>query len=249
METAKKNSENASIAAIRSYVMAREPFADPVNLATQAEALLAVAINAPSRPRESPDGGSRPPFEPPKDENFGRFRPGAEDNGQPPPPPPNDQFGPPGLRRPDDRERDRSHGPPPHERGVNHPLGAVMYITGLAHYRAGEFQQAIERFQEALTDRRWIAREIIYPTLAMAYHRNGQAEEAREAFATSAKAIDGWTDKMLNGSVGTLPFPWFDWIEVKLLHSEASVLLTGFTPAEDPRIRQIEARAMAAIRE
>ena len=60
---------------------------------------------------------------------------------------------------------------------------------------------------------------------------------------------DGWTDKMLNGSVGILPFPWFDWIEVKLLHSEASVLLTGFTPADDPRIRQIEARAMAAIRE
>jgi len=30
---------------------------------------------------------------------------------------------------------------------------------------------------------------------------------------------------------------------------QMSVLLTGFTPAEDPRIRQIEARALAAIRE
>lgn len=246
METAKKNSENASIAAIRSYVMAREPFADPVDLAAQAEAQLAVAINDRPHPQDRSDGGSGSPSGPPTGETFGRFRPGAEDNGQPPP---DERFGPPGNRRPDDRERDRSHGPPGHERGINHPLGAVMYITGLAHYRAGDYQKAIERFQEALTDHRWLAREIVYPALAMAYHRNGQAEEAREAFASSATAIDGWTDIMLNGSVGTLPFPWFDWIEVKLLHSEASILLTGFTPAEDPRIRQIEARALAAIRE
>ena len=245
MDIASQNSENASIAAIRSYVMAREPFTNPVNLATQAEALLAAAINDPSHPQDSPDGGN----DPPADERFGRFRPGAEDFGQPPPPPPDDRFGAPGFRGPDDRERDRNPGPPPHLRRLNHPRGAVMYITGLAHYRAGEFQKAIERFQEVLTDRSWVAREIVYPALAMAYHRNGQAEEAREAFASSAKAIDSRTDEMLSGSVGTLPFPWFDWIEFKLLHSEASVLLTGFTPAEDPRIRQIEARAQAAIRE
>lgn len=129
----------------------------------------------------------------------------------------------------------------------NHPFGPVAYVTGLAHYRAGNFGLAIQRLQQALNDDNWSAAKITYPALAMAFHRNGQAEEARTAFQSSEAALDKWTQEMLKNPVGRMPIPWFDLIEFKLIHAEASVLLTGFTPAEDPRLRELEARALEAI--
>ncbi|APZ96919.1 serine/threonine protein kinase [Fuerstiella marisgermanici] len=234
LELAKQNSATISIAEIRSYVMAQQPIVDTTELASQAEYLLSRASH-PDRYGEE----RRPPRPGGFDNRISRGRPGGDRRGIDPPGQSamGHLLGPP---RGDDLRRSRR---------VDHPFGAVTYIAGLAHYRDGNFPKAIERFREALNDQGWFARNIVYPGFAMALHRNGQAEEAREAFARSAESISGWTDEMLNGPVGTMPFPWFDWIEVKLLHAEASVLLTGFMPADDPRMRQIEVRAAAAIRE
>lgn len=172
--------------------------------------------------------------------------------------PPNKTQGPPrrgdGFEGPD-------HGRPGMSRGgagqrnnfgnfqVIHPVGAASYITGLAHYRAEQYELAIQRFQEALNSVDWSARDITYPALAMAFHRNGQAEEARTAFQSSKEWLNRWTEDMLNNAIGDTPFPWFDLIEAKLLHAEASLMLTGFIPAEDPRLRELEDRAYSALRE
>jgi tetratricopeptide (TPR) repeat protein len=123
-----------------------------------------------------------------------------------------------------------------------------LYIEGLAHYRAGDYQRAVERLREALTlPPDWPARALCYPAVAMAYHRLGQADEARQALASAEQAIDGWTETMLRGAVGTMPIAWSDWLEGRHFYHEAKQLLTGAPVPDDPRLWAIEKRTLAAL--
>lgn len=81
----------------------------------------------------------------------------------------------------------------------------------------------------------------------MAYHRTGDAQKAQEAFETTRQKIDAWTAAIQKGPVGSMPIPWLDWIECLLLQREASILLTGFAPADDPRLRDAQLRAERLI--
>ena len=147
----------------------------------------------------------------------------------------------------------RTEGPPrdrppsPDSRRMGHPRGGSFYTAGIALYRAGRYEEAIRRLEEALSDDRWRANAIVYPALAMAYQRTGKAEEARKAFEASRQQIDEWTSAIQRGPVGRMPIPWFDWIECLILHREASLLLTGFAPADDPRLRQVQQNALRLI--
>jgi hypothetical protein len=124
-----------------------------------------------------------------------------------------------------------------------------LYVAGWAHYRAGQFEQAITRLTESNADH-WPGRGIGQPVLAMAYHRAGCGDEAREALAAAEKMIDEWTNEISQSPVGTMPpIPWFDWIECLVLFREAKILITGFAPPDDPRLRAIEEQALATIRE
>jgi hypothetical protein len=62
------------------------------------------------------------------------------------------------------------------------------------------------------------------------------------------EVLDGWATAMLQGDVGTMPVPWFDYIEFLLLHREASELVTGKPFKPDPRWITIQDRAWAATR-
>ena len=118
----------------------------------------------------------------------------------------------------------------------------------LAHYRAGQYELAVQRFLDSLNmDLNWNARGINYPPLAMAYHRLGQADEARAALAAAEQAIDGWTEVMVQGPVGTWPILWFDWLECQHFYREARLLLTGSPPPACPRLRLLRERALAAL--
>jgi eukaryotic-like serine/threonine-protein kinase len=131
---------------------------------------------------------------------------------------------------------------------LTEPINWHLYVTGLAHLRAGQYERAVERLQESLTvDPRWNARAINYPALAMAYHHLGKADEARRALASAEKAIDRWTEILFKGPVGTMPIPWFDWLECLMFYREAKLLLTGSPPAEDHRLRTVRERALAAL--
>jgi tetratricopeptide (TPR) repeat protein len=123
-----------------------------------------------------------------------------------------------------------------------------LYIAGLAHYRAGQYDQAVDRLNASLArEPSWPARAINYPALAMAYHRLGKAAEARQALDSAEKAIDGWTEAMYQGPVGGMPIPWTDWLECRLLYREAKRLITGSAPPSDPRLRAIQDRTLAAL--
>jgi tetratricopeptide (TPR) repeat protein len=134
-----------------------------------------------------------------------------------------------------------------------------LYVLGVVHYRAGQHEQAIRCLQESLAeDPTWQARAINYPVLAMAYHRLGQAAEARKALDEAARAIDQWTRDRYQSRGGQSvthlmtpaywPIPWWDWLECQLYYREARVLIDGSRPPDDPRLCVLRARALNGLR-
>lgn len=232
LEQTSNLSTGKSIALIRSCVMSPTPVSSPQELAKRAEDLL---LESRRRADEHFGRDGKPPRPPGR--RGGRGGPGG---GKEPPFPNN---GPRNWPRPPGGRGGRG-GPP---RAIFYPHGATAYVAGLAHYRAGQYEQAVLRLTEAMEDYRWSARPIVYPVLAMALHRVGKAEKARDALVTSAKEIDQWTTEMQEGPTGSMPIPWFDWIECQLLHREASILLAGFAPADDQRLRKLEQRALDVL--
>ena len=76
------------------------------------------------------------------------------------------------------------------EAGVNRfpEAGWIRYHLGLVHYRAGRYEQAIERLDESMkVDPDWDALALTLPLLAMAHHRLGHAEEAQEVAGEGAR--------------------------------------------------------------
>ena len=156
--------------------------------------------------------------------------------------PNNPGFGPreaPRWRPPDSGQ------PPPRPPRPDHLL---HYLAGLAHYRAGEMNTAIQHLKESMdVDPRWPASAIGLPVLAMAHQRLGQNDQARQTLTRADETIDDWLNQMLDSPVGSTPVPWFDLLEYLCLHREAQILITGNTPPDDARMQTLQDRALAAI--
>ncbi len=227
LKQAEQQDQPPSMELIRSCVMSPRPVTDPNLLADQAVTWMKQWEDEFHKPLRRPPGFP-PEFPGP---------PNAHPNDWP--------NGPPHSREPG-----APRNPPPARRGFRpprSPRGVTQYTVGLALYRAGRYTDALAAFRDAISDDGWRHRTIALPALAMAYHRNGDAAQAREAFEKSEQEIDTLTRSIERGPVGAMPIPWFDWIECLLLHREASILLTGFAPAEDPRLREVEQRALRSI--
>jgi tetratricopeptide (TPR) repeat protein len=135
----------------------------------------------------------------------------------------------------------------------------ILYLLGVAQYRAGQYAPAVRRLRESLRGYPdWSAGAIGYPVLAMAHHRLGQTNEARQALEAAAKAIDGWTEQRYqvqdwrgwvhhHGAEASWPIDWWDWLECRLYYHEARVLIDGSPPRDDPRLHVLRARAFASL--
>jgi eukaryotic-like serine/threonine-protein kinase len=126
--------------------------------------------------------------------------------------------------------------------------GANLYVAGWAHLRAGNLEKAIQRLEESNSEENhWFGRGIGYPLLAIAYHESGGGEDAVTAFEQSQVLFDRWVDESVQRSKGLPSIPWVDWIEFLIHHRNASIAVKGHTPALDPRLRQMEEFARAAV--
>jgi serine/threonine protein kinase/Flp pilus assembly protein TadD len=144
----------------------------------------------------------------------------------------------------------------PNDRGDWH----VLYLAGIAHYRAGHHEQAAGRLQAALeAGPQWPVQTLNNPILAMAHHRLGHPAEARKALNAAARAIDQWTEEMYRqqgdrrwarhfGAAGSWPIAWWDWLELQIYYREAKLLIDGALPPADPRLHVLRARALAGLR-
>ncbi len=205
------------IVALRSCLVAPHPRADLDRLVRMAEGILEAAPPGPFGPESF--GGGPPDFR----RERAPERPPAGEPGRP---------------------AGRDFGPP----GPSPPQELRAYVAGLAHYRAGQIERAITDLREALRPGPHQAGlRLPMPVLAMAYHRTGRLDEARQTLGEAAKDLDQRLDAIQQGEVGSMPGLWYDFVEYLLLYREATELITGSPPAEDPRLGSIEKRALAAV--
>ncbi len=114
---------------------------------------------------------------------------------------------------------------------------AFSYVQGLAHYRAGQHEQAIRHLSAAMeTYPHWQANALIRLVLAMAHHRLGHAEEARRWLEKAHDPRGGEAYGLKPGEVisAVTPF-WWDRGDYQILRREADELILGSVlPAKPP---------------
>ncbi|MGB7324319.1 MAG: serine/threonine-protein kinase [Rubripirellula sp.] len=124
--------------------------------------------------------------------------------------------------------------------------GVNLYVAGWAHLTAGNNERALVRLKES-SGANWFGRGIAHPLIAIAHHRMGNAEEAVRSFEQSQGFLDRILDESVAQSKGSPSIPWIDWVEFLINHREASIVVKGFTPAVDPRFRQMQNFSEATI--
>lgn len=124
----------------------------------------------------------------------------------------------------------------------------LAYVLGVAHYRAGQYEQAVQSCRRSLTlNPIWQAQTVNSPILAMAHYRLGQGRAAREALDEAAKARDRGVQEMYQAEVGFWPIFWRDWLESELRYREARELLNLPPPPDDPRVHFLRGRALSYL--
>jgi WD40 repeat protein/serine/threonine protein kinase/tetratricopeptide (TPR) repeat protein len=99
-----------------------------------------------------------------------------------------------------------------------------LNTLGATLYRAGRYEEAIRRLDEAIRVRGGDAIEQDWPFLAMAHHCLGHHDEARR-----------WLDRLRQHQPSTDPAQFWDELEIRLLRSEAEAVVL-FDPVfpDDP---------------
>jgi eukaryotic-like serine/threonine-protein kinase len=103
-----------------------------------------------------------------------------------------------------------------------------LHVLGAAHYRAGQYDQALRRCRESLEAApSWHGHMQNWLVLAMAHQRLGQTEEARQWLE---KAVQWW-ETIAQGTPKTaVVAPSLhpsDWLEFLILYPEAQALVQG----------------------
>lgn len=105
----------------------------------------------------------------------------------------------------------------------NQPNAAWRRHTlGMAHYRAGQLEQAFRSFQDSIDVAPTWCHVLNWLPLAMAQHRLGNAEEARQWLAKAVELIDT-TPRNPDGTF-SVGFSLTDHLECQLLWREAEAL-------------------------
>jgi tetratricopeptide (TPR) repeat protein len=112
---------------------------------------------------------------------------------------------------------------------TDHPDHLYFLLArGLAHYRAGEFDKALEQASKAISGNpKVIGLDTpAHLVVAMSHHQLGQAAEASKALG-QAREIMGqdWFPKLESGELADAW--WHDWLICQILHREAAGLIEG----------------------
>jgi hypothetical protein len=97
----------------------------------------------------------------------------------------------------------------------------VLGSLALAHYRAGQFEQALCRLRDALAAHDY--RQVMSPVLSMVYHRMGHAAEARR-WMKKADESHAEIARRLAEPTGGLTLPG-EWVDFEILYAEARTVL------------------------
>jgi len=110
-----------------------------------------------------------------------------------------------------------------------------LYVQGLAHYRACQYEQAVECLTKSMeVGRTWKAVALNWPVLAMAHHRLGHAAEARRYLAKAHDTRGDSARGIKRGEVMSSQADWFDRAEFQFLLREAEELILRSAFPDDP---------------
>jgi tetratricopeptide (TPR) repeat protein len=105
--------------------------------------------------------------------------------------------------------------------------GFFLLVKGIAEYRAGHWERAIQSLDESQKYPDTSARQykmLVGLFVAMAHHQRGRADEARQAFRQATDLLDAdirrW--KAEDGNMGN-----HDWFMAMIVRKEAEALLQG----------------------
>lgn len=117
-----------------------------------------------------------------------------------------------------------------------------LYVIGLAEFRAGRYQKAIERLEQSRAGEDGPIQA--WPVLAMACHHLQRPREAHEWLAKCDAWIRNATATALEGRD---PQPacgqyWLDLARFQVYHREAKTLIEGTDPGENPGSTALRAR-------
>ena len=106
----------------------------------------------------------------------------------------------------------------------------------LAAYRTGSHEEALRWVRKAQSSQAYgRIRQLRVRALlaqAMAEHRSGRAEPAREALAQAGQLIDEHLPQLASGQLGG---GWHDWLIAEILRREAAELIAGPAEAATPK--------------
>lgn len=125
----------------------------------------------------------------------------------------------------------------------------LKYSTGIANYRAGNAERAVELLSEVRRrDGEGPFGAMASPALALAFHKTGQLDLAQQELADAELLIDKWLDEA-NTSVDGPRMPWFDFLELCLWYEEATKVIQGSPPQTESRFLELENRASELLRQ
>jgi tetratricopeptide (TPR) repeat protein len=119
------------------------------------------------------------------------------------------------------------------------------FVLGLAYYRAGRIEQAIQQLSKPPVNC-WAN-----AVLAMAHHRLGHVEEARRWLAKADGWYDNATREVLDAPLFSPSRPWlywWGWAQYQILHREAKVLIEGSAYKGDANQKALQARAREELK-
>jgi tetratricopeptide (TPR) repeat protein len=111
------------------------------------------------------------------------------------------------------------------------------HTLGAAYYRAGEFEQVIRRLHQALAAKAR-ADPLDWLVLAMAYQRQGNADEARKWLDKAVLSSNRLAQNMPPGAPNAIQLHLHDWTAYHLLRREAEALINGKMPPAAPAPRE-----------
>jgi tetratricopeptide (TPR) repeat protein len=112
-----------------------------------------------------------------------------------------------------------------------------LHALGLAHYRAGQFDKAIEQLHKSIKGN-WGGNAANWLVLAMAHQRLGQVAEARNWFDKAARWMDHTGPEAAGGSANALrSLHPHDALACLVLRREAETLL-ALRPRPAPEGKQ-----------
>lgn len=124
-------------------------------------------------------------------------------------------------------------------------LPFFLHAAGLAHYRAGQFDKAIEQLEESLKTPSWQsgAGHASELGIALAHHRLGHADEARRWLDKAEQWYDKAIQDALASPTGTANLCyWMDWPSFVVLYREAHKQMLGTDLKDDPRLTKLADR-------